>query len=182
MFEVRLLFRGKHRCLGRAVVRVLIAGLRNSGGTATRFEVVQIKHSFLNDGTDWISHVIGSPNIIAFFGEKDVIPPRSDASGLIRFKYFRETPARDRGHAGLTLLNASDIEECGSEINEAHVVIHHPTRLGDTLRPHNGQRQVVGVVVGIAFAVRKRHAVVGGHDHDRVLEFTPLLQLGEHSP
>ena len=41
---------------------------------------------------------------------------------------------------------------------------------------------MVGVVVGIAFAVRKRHAVVGGHDHDRVLEFPPLLQLGEHSP
>ena len=109
-----------------------------------------------------------------------MITLRNDVAGFLRLEKFRETPARNRRHAGRTLRDAGDLEESGCKINETYIVIHHPARLGDAFRPHDGQRQVIGVVVGITLVVRKRHAVVGGHDHDCIFEQAALFQLGQH--
>ena len=79
------------------------------------------------------------------------------------------------------MFNAGNLEEGRGKINEAHIIIHHPTRLGDALGPHDGQWQVVGIVVSVSFAMRKRHAVVGSHHHDCVLEQSALFQVCQHA-
>ena len=40
---------------------------------------------------------------------------------------------------------------------------------------------MVGIVVGIAFAMGKRHSVVGRDHHNRIFKLSALFQLGEHA-
>ena len=182
MFVPGHAFRREHCGLGRTFVRILVTSLRIASGPAVFLEVVQVKLPAFDNAADGIAFIIGPTDIVAFLANEDMVALGNDASGLLRLENLGETPARDGCHARCALFNAGDLEKSGCQVNEAHIVIHHPARIGDGFGPHDGQRKVVGVVVGITFAMRKRHAVVGGHNHERVFEQAALFQLGEHTP
>ena len=102
--------------------------------------------------------------------------------GLFRREDFGKAPARHGRHPGRPAFEARDVKEGGRKVNEAHIVIHHAARLEDAILPHDGERQVVRVVVGMALVVGERHAVVGRDDDQRVVEQAALLQFREHPP
>ncbi len=76
----------------------------------------------------------------------------------------------------LGCLQPGRLEEGGGEVREAHEFINHPPAL-QPRRPANGQRQVGAGLVKIGLGSGEGHAVVAGHDHQRVLGSPGGLQL-----
>ena len=68
----------------------------------------------------------------------------------------------------------------GGEIDEVDEVADRTARILNSLLPHDGQGQVVGILEFLPLDSREGHAVVGRYDHERVVQFARIFQHGEH--
>ena len=73
-------------------------------------------------------------------------------------------------------INTRHFQEGGSKINKAHKIMHYPAGIADSIGPHDGQRQVIGIFIDLSLYPGEGHAVITGHDNDLILQFSIFFQ------
>ena len=79
-------------------------------------------------------------------------------------------------HDGTRGLDAGCFQKGRGQIREIHEISDAPTGSLDAIRPAYGQRNVVGVQVSLSFDSGEGHAVIGGGDHQRLIQKSALLE------
>ena len=127
-----------------------------------------------------IAPVVRPSDVVPLLADQHVVARRNDLPGAIGCEDLREALAGGRRHAGLAPVQAGQLDECRCQIDEAHVVVDGPSGRLDAAFPHDGQGQVIRHFVRLTLRTRKRHAVVGRDDDQRVVKFAALFEQLQH--
>ncbi len=170
----------QHLRFGGTAVGVEVAGLGVAHGPAVGGVVVQVQVLALDDAPDGVACVVGPPHVVPLLADQQVVAGRVHLPALFRIKDVGQAPPCNRLQARLLRVYPGQLQVGGRKVDEAHQVLHPSPRLHDAVFPHDGQRHVAGHFVLAALGPGERHAVVGGDDHDGVVQLPRLLQQLQH--
>ncbi len=167
-------------CFGGAGVGIEVTGLRVACGPAGGLVVLQKQPAVFDHATDGVTPVVRAADIGAFFADEDVIAASDDLPGFVAFPDLAPAFAGDGFHAAVRLGDACHIEQGGGDVGEVDKVIDDASGVLDFAGPANGERDVIAVVVSVAFDAGEGHAVVGGDDDEGVIELAALFEFSDH--
>jgi len=171
-----------HDGLRGTAVGIEVAGFRRAGRPAVGLKVVQVEVVVRDDPTNGIAPIIGAPHVVTLLPDQHVIPLRGDLAALLGGENVEQTASRSRLHLRLRPRNARRFQEGRGQVDETDVIVDDAARIRDAFAPHDRHRHVVREAVRLSLDPRKRHAVVGGYDHQGVGQLALLFQKGEHLP
>lgn len=110
-----------------------------------------------------------------------MIARRIDPSAAIRDEEIAQAAAGRGLHARAAPRQSRQVEKRRREIDKAHEVVDHAPRGVNASRPRNRERPARAGAIGHAFRAGKRHAMIRGDHHQRVLQLAPLFEQREHA-